>query len=74
MIPSMLILAAEEVEKSKTPFYLAGSLLVAFAIVISVVGFKRPDFPADTATARGVMALGATLVAATALAILYVSN
>jgi hypothetical protein len=74
MIPSMLILAAEEVEKSKTPFYLAGSLLVAFAIVISVVGFKKPDFPADTATARGVMALGATLVAATALAILYVSN
>jgi hypothetical protein len=74
MILSTFIFAAEEAEKSKTPFYLAGALLVAFAIVISVTGFKKPDFPADAATARGVMALGATLVAATALAILYVSN
>ena len=76
MIMSVILAASEAVEheKSELPFFLAGGLLATFAVVISIVGFKKPDFPADPGTARGVMALGATLVAATALAIVYVSN
>jgi hypothetical protein len=74
MILSTILLAATEAEKSKTPFFIAGALLVTFAILISVFGIRRPDFPGDAASARGVMALGATLVAAAMIAIVYVSN
>jgi hypothetical protein len=66
--------SAAEPEKSELPFFLAGGLLASFAVVMSVVGFKKPDFPATQTAARGVMALGATLVAATMFAIVYVST
>ncbi len=74
ILSTILAAAAEVAEKSKLPFYIAGALLVCFAVVISVIGFKKPDFPADAGAARGVMALGITLVAAAMLAIVYVSN
>jgi hypothetical protein len=51
-----------------------GGCLALFAVVISVIGFKRPDFPGSAAAARGVMGLGVTLVLATMAAIVYVSN
>ena len=64
---------AEEHHKSETPFFVAGAVLVLFAIALSVFGFKRPDFPGDAGTARGVMALTVTLVAAAMISIVYVS-
>jgi hypothetical protein len=64
----------EEQHKSETPFFIAGAVLVLFAIAVSVVGFKRPDFPGSDGAARGVMALSVTLVAAAAASILYVSG
>jgi hypothetical protein len=70
---STVLAAAAEAEKSKTPFFVAGMILVAFAILISVVGFKKPDFPGDSGAARGVMALSVTLVAAAMISIVYVS-
>ncbi len=48
-------------------------VLVTFAIVISVVGFKQPDFPGTSGAARGVMALSIALVAAAMFSIVYVS-
>ncbi|MEA2155347.1 MAG: hypothetical protein QOE11_1487 [Solirubrobacteraceae bacterium] len=74
MILSTILLAAAEAEKSKLPFFVAGALLASYAIVVSVIGFKKPDFPADQATARGVMGIGITLVAMTMISIVYVSN
>lgn len=65
--------AAEEHEKSEAPFFIAGAILVTFAILISVVGFKRPDFPGNSGAARGVMALSTILVAAAMFSIVYVS-
>ena len=59
--------------KSETPFFIAGAILVTFAIAISVVGFKKPDFPGTAAAARGIMALSATLVAATLFSAVYVA-
>ena len=64
---------AVEHEKSESPFFIAGLILVSFALVISVVGFKKPDFPANAGAARGVMALSVALVAAAAFSIVYVS-
>ncbi len=65
--------AAEEHHKSETPFFIAGAILVVFAITISVVGFKRPDFPGSEGATRGIMALSATLVAATLFSAVYVA-
>jgi hypothetical protein len=65
--------AAQEHHKSELPFFLAGGLLVTFAIVISVIGFKRPDFPADEQAARGVMALSVALMAGALGSAVYVA-
>ena len=60
---AVLVLAAEEAESSKTAFYVGGGLLAVWALVLSVVGLTRPDFPRDEKTARGVYGLSALLVA-----------
>jgi uncharacterized cupredoxin-like copper-binding protein len=50
-------------EKSKVPFYVAGGLLVAWALIVSLgLGMRRPDFPGDLAGQRAVMAITAVLV------------
>lgn len=63
---------AEE-HHDETPFFVAGAILVAFAILVSVIGFKKPDFPSSAAAARAVMALSVLLVAAASASIVYVS-
>jgi len=63
-----------EHHKSELPFFIVGGCLALFAIVISVIGFKRPDFPDSAGAARGVMALSVTLVLATMAATVYVST
>ena len=66
--------AGGEEHKSETPFFVVGALLVTFAILTSVVGFKKPDFPGNSGAARGVMALTVAIVAATMFSIVYVST
>jgi plastocyanin len=54
------VLAAE---KSKVPFYIAGGVLVAWALLISMgVGMRRPDFPSNLSQQRAVMGVSAVLV------------
>ena len=64
---------AGEEHKSEVPFFVIGGLLAAFAVGISVVGYKRPDFPASERAARAVMAFSVTIVLATMITIVYVS-
>ena len=52
----MLIAAAP----SKVPFYVAGGLLAAWAVVLAVNGIRRPGFPSSKGGRRGV--IGASLV------------
>jgi plastocyanin len=52
-------------EKSKTPFYIAGGVLAAWAVVVSVIGVTRPGFPGGTNGERGVIAVSVLLVALT---------
>ena len=66
--------AAEEHHKSELPFFVAGGLLATFAVIISVFGFKKPDFPANAVAARGVMTTGIVLVAAAMAMIVYVNT
>ncbi|MFZ2112651.1 MAG: plastocyanin/azurin family copper-binding protein [Solirubrobacteraceae bacterium] len=57
------VLAAE---KSKVPYYIAGGLLVAWALFVSVVlGRRNPSFPGSLGGQRAVMAISAVLVLAT---------
>jgi hypothetical protein len=50
-----LVLAAGE--PSKVPFYIAGGLLVIWALGLAGVGLTRPEFPYNERGARGVMAV-----------------
>ena len=56
------VLAAE---KSKVPFYIAGGILVVWALVLSLgLGLRKPDFPGSLAGQRAVMAVSVVLVLA----------
>ncbi len=66
--------APEHEEPSKTLFYVAGALLAAFAVVISVIGIRGHEtFPGSKAASRGVMALAAVLVLFTPAAAIVIS-
>jgi plastocyanin len=66
------VLAAE---KSKVPFYIAGGLLVVWALTLSLgLGMRKPDFPGSLAGQRAVVAITAVLVlASVATAVLTAS-
>ena len=63
---------AEE-HKSEVPFFVAGAVFAVFAVLISVYGFKRPDFPETTSQARGVMTVGTMLMLAAVGSAVYVA-
>jgi len=62
-------------EKSKVPFYIAGGLLVVWAMTLSLgLGMRKPDFPGSLAGQRMVVAItGVLVVAAVATAVLTAS-
>jgi hypothetical protein len=72
MVHALLVLAAEEAEHSKVPFYIAGGLLAAWAVVLGAIGLSRPQFPGGEAGARGVMAIS-VLLALTTMAMAVVT-
>jgi plastocyanin len=54
------VLAAE---KSKVPFYIAGGVLVAWAMIVSMgIGMRNPSFPSTIGAQRAAMAITAVLV------------
>jgi hypothetical protein len=58
------LLAAVEAAPSKTPFYIAGAVLVLFALCVSAVGVRSETFPPSRGARTGLMALTVILVAA----------
>jgi hypothetical protein len=57
--------AATEEEPSRTPFYIAGGVLVAFALVVSFVGIRSAEtFPGSLGGRRGLSLITVVLVAA----------
>jgi plastocyanin len=52
-------------EKSKTAFYIAGGVLAAWAVIVSVVGVTRPGFPGGQTGERAVIGVSVLLVALT---------
>ncbi len=60
-----LLAAVEADHPSKTPFYIAGALLVLFALSVSAIGVRSETFPPTRAARIGVTAVAGLLVAAT---------
>lgn len=48
--------------KSKTPFYIAGGVLVGWALLLFTVGTRRPEIPDNRTGQRAIMAVSAVLV------------
>lgn len=71
-----LVYAAEGAadEGSKTAFYVAGLLLVAFALVVGGIGVARPRFAERESTSRAILAGIAVLVVATVAAAVVTSS
>ncbi len=66
---TILLAAAEGTEHREhdaTSFYIAGGLLAAFAVVVGIIGIKRPNLPEGPN--RAMMAIGTVLVVATMVA------
>lgn len=57
---STLLLAASD--PSKVPFYIAGGVLVVWALALAVMGLRQPSFPGGPAGQRGVIAISVVLV------------
>ncbi|MGI8411523.1 MAG: hypothetical protein ACR2LV_02425 [Solirubrobacteraceae bacterium] len=58
-------------EPSKVPFFIAGGLLVLWALTLAAVGLTRPSFPYSQRGGRGVMLISVMLAAlAIAMAVL----
>jgi len=65
-VHTALQLAPVLAEKSKTPFYVAGGLLVAWALIVSMaIGMRRPKFPDGLSQERAIIAVSVVLVLAT---------
>jgi plastocyanin len=58
---AVVLLAATEGEPSKLPFYIAGAIFAAWAVLVSVLGLRSPDFPGAPGRARLVMVISVVL-------------
>jgi hypothetical protein len=66
VLHAILVFAQEEAEEpSKTPFYIAGILLVVWALVVATVGIRNERFASVPRVGKAVMAVSAVLVVAT---------
>jgi O-acetyl-ADP-ribose deacetylase (regulator of RNase III) len=68
-----LLAAVEADHPSKTPFYIAGALLVVFALAVSAIGARSETFPPTRAARIGVTAVAFLLVAAAMLSAVLTS-
>jgi len=63
-----LLLAADTFhDKSKTPFYIAAGVLVAWALLVSAVGIRSGGFPPSKSVGRLAALITAAIVAVTAV-------
>ena len=67
MLQTFFIFASEaaEAEPSKTPFYVAGSVLAIWAVAVFALGMRSETFPGSGWIYRGIIGVSAALVAVT---------
>lgn len=74
MIHALFVLAAEEAERSETPFFIAGCVFAAWAIFIGVAGLRSESFPASASQGRAISAVSVVLAAICMALAIYVAN
>jgi hypothetical protein len=57
------VLAVDEHEPAKLPFYIGGGILALWAVVLGAFGLRGDDFPNGNGAARGVMGISVLLMA-----------
>jgi hypothetical protein len=57
-----LLVAVDDHEPSKTPFYIAGGLLALWAVLLGFIGLRSETFPANSGGQRTVMGISVLLV------------
>ena len=70
MLSTILVTASV----SKTPFYLAGALLVVWAVALASIGLTHPSFPENLKAERVVMAISIVLVIITIAMAIHTST
>ena len=65
------LLAAAEEEKSKTAFYIVGTLFGVWAIVLFAIGQKSESFPGTAGAARLLIAISVGLAAVSGALTVY---
>jgi hypothetical protein len=66
VLHSILVFAQEEAEEpSKVPFYVAGILLVVWALIVATLGIRNERFASEKRVGRTIMAVSAVLVVTT---------
>ena len=68
-----VVLAVDDHEPSKTPFYICGAILALWAVTLGFIGLRSETFPATKSAARGVMGISVLLVAVAAATALITS-
>lgn len=66
----MLATAEGGEESSKALFYILGGILAGVAVLVSVVGMSRPDWPSSDSAARGLTGIVVALVLGTCAAVI----
>ena len=61
----MLATLIAAAEPSKVPFYIAGAVLVIWAVALSTFGIRSPEFPKSLGEQRGVIGVTVVLVVIT---------
>jgi len=61
-------------DRSKTAFFIAAGLLVAWALLVSAVGIRSTTFPASRSQGRAAMAITAVLVVFAAVMAVYTAK
>ena len=74
MIQALLVLAAEEAERSETPFYVAGVVFAVWAIFIGVSGLRSESFPSSASQGRAISAVSLLLAAVCMGLAVYVAS
>ena len=65
MLHAFITFAAEAVddEPSKTPFYIAGTVLALWAVIVSLIGISRhAEWPSSQGTRSAIMGISTLLV------------
>jgi hypothetical protein len=71
MVHALLVLAAET-EKSEVPFFVAGGVFAAWAVVVGFLGTRSEAFPGGMGAGRAVSAVSVALAAVSMALAVYV--